>query len=355
LFHNLSTAGFDFSPVKILIMTLNASVVIPTYNRAHLVPRAVATVLANTEPGDEILVVDDGSTDGTKEALAPFRDRIRLLSGRHAGHGAARNMGIREARGDLVAFLDSDDEWMPNKLAMQKAVFEARPDVLFCFSDFAGRDAQGLESHRTLVEWTGDRRPYEQVFGPGVWFSSLGVLPEGQSDFQVHVADMYLAMLLNYAATFTAVVRRDAAGSTLAFPEDLHFYEDAYLFSRLSRLGKGAFLDLDTAWQNGHVGPRLTDENLYVKLSCCIKFLEGVYGQDREFLNRHETEYRQRLALQFTQRARYLLVRGRTREARADLIRAGNAPFADRVLARMPGALARGLLGLRRALSGKAK
>src|SRR5436190_457298 len=107
-------------------MSLTVSVVIPTYNRAALVPRAVASAIANTVSGDEIIVVDDGSTDGTREALAPFAKKIRLLEGRHAGAGAARNLGIAEARGDLIAFLDSDDEWLRNKLMLQRALMEAR-------------------------------------------------------------------------------------------------------------------------------------------------------------------------------------------------------------------------------------
>src|SRR5262249_16773682 len=113
-------------------MAITISVVIPTYNRAALVPRAVASPVDNVTAADEIIVVDAGSTDGTAEALAPYRDRIRLLRGPHAGAGAARNFGIAAAQGDVIAFLDSDDEWMPNKLLLQRALFQARPDVLFC-------------------------------------------------------------------------------------------------------------------------------------------------------------------------------------------------------------------------------
>ena len=113
------------------------SVVIPTYNRAALVGRAVRSALAETSPGDEVIVVDDGSTDDTEEALAPYRDRIRYFRARHGKAGAARNHGVREARNGLVAFLDSDDEWMPDKLVLQRAALAARPDAVFCFSDFA--------------------------------------------------------------------------------------------------------------------------------------------------------------------------------------------------------------------------
>jgi glycosyltransferase involved in cell wall biosynthesis len=332
-------------------MMPTVSVVIPTYNRAHLVPRAVATVLANVEPGDEVLVVDGGSTDATPDALAPYGGRIRLLHSRHTGPASARNQGIREARCDLVAFLDSDDEWMPKKLALQKAVFQARPDVLFCFSDFAGRDAEGLETRRYLLEWTKDKRSWDDVLAPGVPFSALSSLPEGLGDFKVHVGNMYLQLLLNdYVATFTTVVRRQAAGAALAFPEDMPFYEDSDLYSRLAKIGNGAFLDVETAWQNGHDGPRITDTDSYVKLSCRIKLLEGIYGRDREFLAQHQDAFDLRLWDQYCQRARYLLVRGRTKEARADLRKAGNGPLADRLLAKLPGFLTRGLLDLRRAL-----
>ncbi|HKQ75658.1 MAG TPA: glycosyltransferase family 2 protein, partial [Blastocatellia bacterium] len=88
---------------------LPVSVVIPTYNRAKHIVRSLRSVLAAIAPGDEVIVVDDGSTDNTREALEPYRDRIRYVMGPHRGAGAARNCGIAEARHPLVAFNDSDD------------------------------------------------------------------------------------------------------------------------------------------------------------------------------------------------------------------------------------------------------
>jgi glycosyltransferase involved in cell wall biosynthesis len=97
------------------------SVVIPTWNRASTIGAAVRSVLSQTHPVHEILVCDDGSTDNTREILTGFEDsRIRLIEGPRAGRPAIpRNRGIREAKGEWLAFLDSDDEWMPNKLEMQ--------------------------------------------------------------------------------------------------------------------------------------------------------------------------------------------------------------------------------------------
>jgi glycosyltransferase involved in cell wall biosynthesis len=330
------------------------SVVIPTWNRARLVPRAVASALANVEAGDEVIVVDDGSTDDTVEALAPYRNNIRLLRGDHAGAGAARNRGVAAARRDLVAFLDSDDEWMPDKLALQKSVFRVRPDVLFCFSDFAARDAGG-EHRRFLSRWRGDSPGWEEVLGPGVPFSSLGDLPRTREDFSVHTGSLYLPLMLaDCVATFTVAVRRAEAGPALRFAEDVPTFEDQECFGRLSRAGLAAYLDCETAWQHGHAGPRLTDANAYAAASARLKILERLWGADTDFLARHGEAYARRRAEQYRLRARWLLCRGRTPEARADLRLAGSAPLLDRVLARLPGLVVGGLFGLRRVLKGQA-
>ncbi|MCP3103073.1 glycosyltransferase family 2 protein [Myxococcus sp. K15C18031901] len=98
------------------------SVVIPTYNRARLLERTLASVFAQEEKDYEVLVVDDGSTDDTLEMLARMGDRVRVLRQRNAGPGAARNLGIEAARGEYVVFLDSDDLWFPWTLAVYRQV-----------------------------------------------------------------------------------------------------------------------------------------------------------------------------------------------------------------------------------------
>ncbi len=107
------------------------SVIIPTYNRAALVQEAVAAVLAQTCRDWELLVVDDGSTDGTSNALAGLGGSLRVLrSPRRRGVSAARNLGIAAARGEWLAFLDSDDLWLPEKLERQMAFMAAHPRLL---------------------------------------------------------------------------------------------------------------------------------------------------------------------------------------------------------------------------------
>jgi len=112
---------------------MRVSVIIPTYNRAAWVMEAVASVLAQTYRGFELVVVDDGSTDFTPRALASFGSAIQVLRREERrGVSAARNLGARTATGDWLAFLDSDDLWMPDKLARQVEYLLANPDLVIC-------------------------------------------------------------------------------------------------------------------------------------------------------------------------------------------------------------------------------
>jgi len=332
---------------------LAVSVVIPTYDRARLVGRAVVSALAASATGDEVIVVDDGSTDGTEAALAPYRDRIRYVRTANRGAGAARNRGVREARNPLIAFLDSDDEWMPDKLVLQRALMARRPDVLFSFSDFAVRDVKGREHRFYLSQWHKDSRGWDEILGPGVPFSTIGPLPPGRADFRVHVGDIYPSMMTAcYVSTFTVMVRRDA-GEALRFAEDLPLYEDWECFARLARAGRGAYLACETVWNHGHAGPRLTGADALVTAGARIAVLSRIWGRDAAFLAMEGDRYRRVLTEQHLIRARALIERGRTCQARRELRRAGGGPLVYRAVAGLPGPLARGLVTLGRALTGR--
>jgi len=125
-----------------MALEVEVSVIIPTYNRRELVQRAIGTVLAQTRPVQEIIVVDDGSTDGTGQALASaFGERIRVVRQDNAGVSSARNHGLRLARGRYLALLDSDDEWLPTKTQRQIEWLEARPDYGMALCDVVRMDA----------------------------------------------------------------------------------------------------------------------------------------------------------------------------------------------------------------------
>ncbi|MFO7964141.1 MAG: glycosyltransferase [Desulfobacterales bacterium] len=108
------------------------SVVIPTYNRSSMVAEAVTSVLDQDFQDFELIVIDDGSSDDTRDRLAPFKNKITYIYQENRGVSAARNRGIRTASGDLVAFLDSDDIWLPRKLTSQVAFFDGNPEAYIC-------------------------------------------------------------------------------------------------------------------------------------------------------------------------------------------------------------------------------
>jgi glycosyltransferase involved in cell wall biosynthesis len=111
------------------------SVIIPTFNRAHLLERAIKSVLGQTFTDFELIVVDDGSDDSTPDLLKKFQDQLTALRQKHAGVSAARNAGIRHSAGPLVAFLDSDDEWRPEKLSRQVPMYNEQAPFFICHTD----------------------------------------------------------------------------------------------------------------------------------------------------------------------------------------------------------------------------
>ena len=114
---------------------MRVSVVIPTYNRADFVREAIASVLRQDYPAIELIVVDDGSCDGTAAVVSGFGPDVQYLWQENRGVSAARNRGVAASTGNLVTFLDSDDLWLPRKVSAQVAYFEAQAEAQACHTD----------------------------------------------------------------------------------------------------------------------------------------------------------------------------------------------------------------------------
>lgn len=119
------------------------SVVIPAWNSASTLARAIDSVLAQTWARREIIVVDDGSSDASLALLAGYGAQLRVVSQANGGPASARNRGLREARGQYVAFLDADDHWLAEKLECQAALLEAHPEIGFCSTATVVVDMRG--------------------------------------------------------------------------------------------------------------------------------------------------------------------------------------------------------------------
>jgi glycosyltransferase involved in cell wall biosynthesis len=124
--------NFDWSTMNAKSRKAKVSVIIPTYNRGWILKEAIDSVLAQDYPDYELIVVDDGSADNTRDILNSYGQEIIVLHQSNKGVSAARNLGIAESRAQLVAFLDSDDLWLPQKTARQVGFFDSDPEALIC-------------------------------------------------------------------------------------------------------------------------------------------------------------------------------------------------------------------------------
>lgn len=133
------------------------SAIIPTFNRAAFVGRAIDSALAQSWPNVEVVVTDDGSTDNTAEVLAGYGDRIRVVSQPNQGLSAARNAAIKASSGEFLALLDDDDEWLPERLAIQMPCMLDNADASLVGGgtiviDAAGKPVPRRRPVRTRVE-----------------------------------------------------------------------------------------------------------------------------------------------------------------------------------------------------------
>jgi glycosyltransferase involved in cell wall biosynthesis len=115
---------------------MKISVIIPAYNAAAWIGRAIDSVLGQTRAAEEVIVVDDGSTDATADRVRSYGERVRLIQQANAGVSAARNAGILAARNEWLAFLDADDEWLPDKLKIQTALLNRNPDLVWASANY---------------------------------------------------------------------------------------------------------------------------------------------------------------------------------------------------------------------------
>jgi glycosyltransferase involved in cell wall biosynthesis len=211
------------------------SVIIPTYNCGAYVGSAVESVLAQTYSPIELVVVDDGSTDNTADILRPYLGRITFITQMNRGVAAARNAGIAHSTGDLIAFLDADDLWHPEKLAQQVRLFEAEADIGVCFTNYAP---------------FGEARPYVSGFDRGDrWFYRLPRRPVGHDAYVLECQSLVKEFILNgtYPCwTSTVVVRRPCLTAVGGFVESwtgYGFVEDIHLWIRLAKWYRFGYVD----------------------------------------------------------------------------------------------------------------
>lgn len=205
--------------------SISVSVVIPTYNRSRYVTKAIDSVLAQTYKDYEIIVVDDGSTDNTKDVLQPYMDQIRYIYQENTGVSAARNTCISAAKGEWVAFLDSDDEWLPDKLCRHIKCLEENKDVCLHTANAGVVGFLPNGKRTTLFEMCG-------FWKAGV---DYGIVKRPDN--------LELQMRYGFARLCTMAVRREVFLKAGMLDTRLTIYEDQDMLLRLALCGSWAVSD----------------------------------------------------------------------------------------------------------------
>lgn len=232
------------------------SVVIPTHNNGEYLESALESVYQQTYAAHEIIVVDDASTDDTAKRMGRHTERVRYLRQSHAGSAVARNRGIMCTNGDYIAFLDSDDLWLPEKLERQMALAAEHPDSVLIYCDF----------HRS-----------EQL--DTVLTSGLA----GRKHWQV--GEEFQSLLRqNFLHTSSVVVRRDALAASGIFDPKLINAQDWDLWIRLAASGEFRFVDEVLSFYRLHPSQSVKTTKYARNLIFADEMVLARWGSSREAL-----------------------------------------------------------------------
>jgi glycosyltransferase involved in cell wall biosynthesis len=229
-----------------MVKNSTISVIIPTYNRANLIEKAIKSVLKQTYQDFEIIIVDDGSTDNTEEIIRGFKDkRVKYIKKykKNRGISVARNIGIKIARGKYIAFLDSDDEWFPEKLNKQiKILQDGSPELgvvysISCYIDESGKNINKLRNSKKVEGYI-----YEDLLGK------------------------------NYVGTpSTVLIRKECFHQVGLFDDLLNAQEDWDMWIRIAKYYRFALIKIPLVKYRLH--PNQISKNLEVKIITANRIL----------------------------------------------------------------------------------
>lgn len=214
------------------------TILIPAYNASPYISESLESALGQTYEALEIMVVDDGSTDNTEELVREFGDKVVYLKKENGGPSSARNYGIARAKGEYIAFLDADDLWYPEKIAIQIEAFQNEPELGMTYCNM-----QPINKEDVLTYV----KPY----------------PEAVS--QRFSGDVfYKLFMFNFIPTPTVMVKKEVFEKAGLFPEHLRFSEDYHMWLRICAYYKARHIDQVLAYRRIHQGQASNDlDELY--------------------------------------------------------------------------------------------
>jgi glycosyltransferase involved in cell wall biosynthesis len=305
------------SPVCSHAALPTVSVVIPTYNNARYIGTALDSVFAQSCAPVEVIVVDDGSTDDTKEVVSRYGERVRYVYQPNQGLAVARNTGLSVARGDCLTYLDADDVWEPDNLLVKSSVLLQRPDLSGVFSEFSVfHESRVLHEQGTLHMFpvfarTG--KTMAEVFGRCDYVT----IPGGR---QVLLRSGHIFATLfwgNFILPTSMVLRRSCALEIGEFRPELRTQQDYEYWLRVSRRHALGRVEEPLVRYRRHAS-QLTDYSRIEKIMLAVRRIVQQYEKEFRESGRHR-DYRRRMSGIETDLAKVYIGQRRLPEAWASL------------------------------------
>ncbi|MFW2438939.1 MAG: glycosyltransferase family 2 protein [Arenicellales bacterium] len=257
---------------------MTVSVIMPTYNYGKYLAEAISSVFSQSYQDLELIVVDDGSTDNTREVLAQISDpRLTKINIENSGVSVARNTGLNAASGKYIAFIDADDRWLPTKLEKQVTLFEAEPSVGLVFTNFSRFDNERVYPE-TLFEYVPElaeipKRPVKTLNGYVITENTFSAL----------------ASTGEMASWVQTILVRSEAVHDLRFPEGVKLCEDYHYMLRVYERVQAAYIDEPLVEVRRHGSNSYADamQMLEPKAAVISMVLEDIESEyNRKVLNR---------------------------------------------------------------------
>jgi glycosyltransferase involved in cell wall biosynthesis len=272
----------------------SVSVVIPAYNAGGTLVAALLSVLGQTTPPTEIIVVDDGSTDDTAAILKQFGDQVKAVHQKNGGLAVSRAAGIAIAKGDFIALFDADDICEPERLAVQLAYMTLHPDVLLVGTDFSAFDEQGVMSSSFAQSYYGAFSRYPQglqgIFPAQEYFRYPG--DETPPGFKAFRGKVYEKLVLgNFIHPPTVMFRRSALDLVGNFDTAAGSMCDWDWIMQVSKHGPIGFIAHDLLRYRISATQMSSERHRYRRAVDNIRILNRIRARDADIYNRYHREF----------------------------------------------------------------
>lgn len=264
---------------------VNFSVIIPTFNRPHLVGRAIDSALANLVDGDEILVIDDGSDSDYSKIIETYNSSIvKYKKIINKGVSGARNYGLKVAKNNYIAFLDDDDEWYKHHLDFHRKVYLSKPDLAGVFCNFDNTSKNGKKQPNGIARWSEGNLAIQELL-------QVEEVPNIPEDTLIYIGYHYKNQLTtDYILPSSFSYNRKICGDN-EFLLGLNRNETWLFNSHICSYGSIAYIDNITCVQHGDADIRYTDITWFETIMSRLLVMSKEWGSNNSFLKNNNKLY----------------------------------------------------------------